>query len=132
MTRTYPGYFDTDYDNQPETFDRAWLENLLAIAADYQSTYQVVLAVNEYGLERWVPGGADYVGDEMSLFDQYGWNYAIWQWHASWPPLAEGDNSFNFLFGPDPANLTGVPNALLDAFTAAWLHNTIRPSNFHP
>ena len=26
--RFYPGYFDTDYDDHPETFDHAWLESL--------------------------------------------------------------------------------------------------------
>jgi hypothetical protein len=129
-TRTYPGYFDTDYDDQPETFDRAWLEGLLSIAADFQSSHQAVLAVNEYGLERWASGGAEYVRDQMALFEQYGWNYAAWQWHASWPPLAEGDNSFNFLFGPDPSNLNEVPNALLQTYQEAWARNTVRPSNF--
>ncbi|MEW6092998.1 MAG: cellulase family glycosylhydrolase [Chloroflexota bacterium] len=129
LTRAYPGYFDTNYDGDPETFDRAWLENLLAIAADFQSTHQVGLAVNEYGLERWEPGGADYVSDEMALFEQYGWNYAAWQWQPAWPPLAEGDNSFNFRFGPDPADLTEVPNDLLDAYAEAWRRNTVRPSN---
>jgi hypothetical protein len=132
LTRAYPGTFDTNYDNSVETFDHAWLENLLGIATEFQSAQHVVLAVNEYGLERWEPGGADYVRDEITLFDQYGWNYAIWQWHASWPLLAEGDNSFNFLFGQDPANLTEVPNSLLDALTTAWARNTTRPSNFNP
>ncbi len=132
LTRSYPGTFDTDYNGSVEAFDRAWLEALLGIAAEFQSTHQAVLAVNEYGLERWEPGGADFIRDEMSLFEQYGWNYAAWQWHASWLPLAEGDNNFNFLFGPDPADLTEVPNALLDAFTGAWARNTIRPSEGQP
>jgi len=132
LTYTYPGTFDTNYDGSPETFDRAWLEDLLSIAEEFQSTHQAVLAVNEYGLERWEPGGADFIRDEMMLFEQYGWNYAVWQWHASWPPLAEGDNSFNFLFGPEPGNLTEVLNALLDAYVTAWVRNTVRPSNFNP
>ncbi len=132
LTRTYPGYFDTDYDNSAETFDRAWLENLLSTAAEFQSNHHAVLAVNEYGLERWEPGGADYVRDEMSLFDQYGWNYAVWQWHASWPPLAEGDNNFNFLFGPDPQNITEIGNDLLTVITDSWAQNAVRPSTFTP
>jgi hypothetical protein len=130
LTRSYPGNFDTNYDGSSETFDRAWLDNLLAIAVDFQSTQKAVLAVNEYGLERWEPGGADYVRDEMALFEQHGWNYAVWQWHASWPPLAEGDHGFNFLFGSDPANLTEIPNDLMGAYTTAWARNIIRPSNF--
>jgi hypothetical protein len=84
------------------------------------------------GVLRIKPGGADYIRDEMMLFEQYGWNYAVWQWHASWPLLAEGDNSFNILFGPEPANLTEVSNALLDAHVIAWVRNTVHPSNFNP
>jgi hypothetical protein len=106
------------------------LENLLTIAGDFAAKYNVPVAVNEYGAERWEPGAADYVRDEMAIFNQYGWNYAAWQWFASWPLLAESDNSFNFRFGPDPKNLTDIENALLSAYTAAWARNTVRPSNF--
>jgi hypothetical protein len=130
LLRSYPGYFDTDYDNTPETFERAWLENRLSIAADFQTRRQVVLAVNEFGVVRWVPGGAAFVRDEMALFDEYGWNYAAWQWHASWEALAAGDNSFNFLFGNNPLNLTETPNELLDAYQQAWAKNALRPSMF--
>jgi hypothetical protein len=127
--RTYPGRFDTDYDGNPENFDRAWLEDLLAVAAGFQAEHGVHLAVNEYGLERWAPGGAKYVRDQMALFEQYGWNYALWQWHASWPPLAAGDNSFNFIFGPDPLSLTETPNDLRAAYQQAWARNTLHPSD---
>jgi hypothetical protein len=130
LTRTYPGYFDTNYDGNPETFDRTWLENLLTTAADFSKKYNVPVAINEYGAERWVPGAANYVRDEMDIIEQHSWNYAVWQWSPAWPPLAEGDNSFNFRFGPDPQNLTDTENALLSAYTAAWARNTVRPSNF--
>lgn len=129
--RAYPGYFDTDYDNAPENFDRLWLENLLDVATDFQSQHQAVLAVNEYGVVRWVPGGAEFARDEMALFEARGWNYAVWMWHASWAPLAEGDNAFNFLFGEDPLNLIETPSALLEAYQQAWEENTLRPSTYH-
>jgi len=132
ITSAYPGYFDTDYDGYPEDFDHAWLEDLIATALEFQSTHGVVLAVNEFGAERWVPGAADYVQDEMTLFEQNGWNYAAWLWHASWAPLAEGDNNFNFLFGPDPYDLEEQPNDLLDAYTEAWSRNLVRPSDALP
>lgn len=127
---TYPGEFDLNWDGQAEAFDRSWLENFLSIATDFQSTHDAVVAVNEYGLERWVPGGADYLRDEMTLFEQFGWNYAIWMWHASWPPLAEGDNSFNFRLGPDPKNLSEADNDLQDVLVGFWSRNTVRPSDF--
>jgi hypothetical protein len=88
------------------------------------------MAVNEFGVERWTSGGAEYVRDEMDLFEQFGWNYAAWQWQPAWPPLDEGDNSFNFRYGPDPDNLDDVENDLLSSYIAAWGRNTVRPSNF--
>lgn len=132
LTRSYPGYFDTNNDGNPETFDRTWLEDQLTTAADFQSEHNVALAVNEFGVERWEPGAAEFVGDEMNLFEQHGWNYATWQWFPSWPPLAETENPFNFLLGPDPASRTGEPNALSEAYFAAWRRNTVRPSNYQP
>jgi hypothetical protein len=117
-----------DYDESADDFNQAWLENLLSIARDFQEQHGVRVAVNEYGLMRWIPNGADYVRDEMALFDEYGWNYALWQWHASWPPLAEGDNAFNFLLGANPLNLVETPNDLWDAYQQAWSRNSLRPS----
>jgi hypothetical protein len=131
-SRSYPGWFDADYDGQEEQVDAEWLEDLLAQAVDYQTRHGVILAVNEYGAERWVPGAAEFVRDEMEIFEARGWNYAAWMWHASWAPLAEGDNSFNFLFGPHPGNLEEVPNDLLAAYSTAWARNIVRPSNFGP
>jgi len=126
---TYPGEFDLDWDGQLDIFDRSWLENLLSIVTDFQSAHGVVVAVNEYGLQRWTPGGADYLHDEMTFFEQYGWNYAVWMWHASWPPLVEGDNNFNFRFGPDPENVTEVDNDLQDALVSFWSRNMVQPSD---
>ena len=86
-TRTYPGYFDMDYDDYPETFDHAWLESLLSAAVDFSAKYNVPIVVNEFGAERWVSGAADYIRAEMDLFEFYGWNYAAWQWQPAWQPL---------------------------------------------
>jgi hypothetical protein len=132
LARTYPGYFDTDYDANPETFDRDWLEDLLFLADDFIAKQNAIIVVNEFGVERWEPGAADYVRDEMDFFEQHGWNYALWQWPPAWPPLVEGDTSFNIRFGPDPENLTDVENPLLSAYTEAWERNTVRPSDFQP
>jgi hypothetical protein len=129
LNRTYPGSFDLNGDGNPETFDHVWLESLLSTAADFSVKNNVPVAVNEYGAERWVPGAADYIRDEMNSFEQRGWNFAAWQWQPAWPPLVEGDNSFNFRFGPEPGNLSDMENRLLSAYIEAWQRNTIRPSN---
>ncbi len=130
LTRTYPGTFDTNYDGSPETFERAWLEDLLSIAAEFQSNHQAVLAVNEYGLERWEPGGADFMRDEMELFEQRGMNHAFWVWDPHWTPWSESVHGMNYRFGPDPENVTAVENDLLDVILEFWRLNTVRPSNY--
>ena len=130
LKRSYPGSFDLNYDGKTETFNRDWLKNLLAAAADFSEKQHAPILVNEFGAERWEPGAANYIADEMDLFEAYGWNYAAWEWEPAWPPLAEGDNAFNFRFGPDPKQHADTPNALFSAYTAAWARNSVRPSNF--
>ena len=125
---SYPGQFDLDYDGQIEEFDRAWLEGILDEAVAYSTRHGVPLAVNEFGLMRWEPGGEDYLRDQMTLFEEQGWNYALWDWESSWEPWSESVNDFNFLFGPDPQSNTETPNDLLDAIQEAWSRNTVRPS----
>lgn len=128
--KSYPGNFDTNYDGEDDEFDRSWLENTLAKAILFQQEYDAVVAVNEFGIVRWTPGGSDFIKDQIEIFEEHGWNYAVWQWLASWEPLAEGDNSFNFLFGTDPLNLTEIPNKLLDVYSEAWARNEIFPSGY--
>ena len=48
-----------------------------------------------------------------------------------WPLLAEGDNNFNFLFGPDPQNLSAVATSkLIEVIKEFWGWNVARPSDF--
>jgi hypothetical protein len=125
---TYPGKFDTNYDGIIEPFDLPWLDNLLSIATDWMAENNRLLAVNEFGAVRWAPGGANYLRDEMDLFEKNGWNYAIWMWYPQWKPMAEGDNSFNFRLGPDAKNLSDVASSdFLDVLTDFWARNMIRP-----
>lgn len=125
---TYPGRFDTDYDGRPESFDRAWLEDLLSIAVNWQAQHARPLAVNEFGAIRWVADAAKFLRDEMTLFEQHGWNYAVWSWYPDFPPLTEGDHAFNFRLGPDPSNLVRIDaNPLLEVLREFWAQNTARP-----
>jgi hypothetical protein len=126
---TYPGTFDTDWDGLPDSFDRDWLEDLLWTVDDFSTTHGVPVAVNEFGVVRWVPGAADFMNDEMDLFEEMGANYAMWAWDPSAEVFVEVNNAFNFRLGPDPDNLTDTPNDLLDAITAHWGRNSIRPSS---
>jgi hypothetical protein len=125
---TYPGRVDTDNDDQDEEFDFYWLEDLFAVPRHWMAMNDRPLAVNEFGAVRWAPEAADYLWNEMDVFEQNGWNYAVWMWYPSWKPLAEGDNAFNFRLGPEVDNLTDVKSSeLLDALKNFWARNTVKP-----
>ncbi len=127
---TYPGVFDVNWDGVPDEFNREWLDGLLTVIDDFAARYDVPVAVNEFGVVRWIPGAADFMRDEMSLFEARGMNNAFWAYHPAWPPHREGNNAFDFLLGPDPNNTTTVVESdLLAVIRDYWSHNTLRPSN---
>ena len=91
--------------------------------------HDVPVAVNEFGLIRWEPGAAQFMGDIMDLFEQRGMNHALWEWASSWEPFAWND-AFNFRHGPDPENQADVDSSdLMDVIAEYWGRNTVRPSN---
>jgi len=129
LGKTYPGVFDTDWDGQPDTFNKAWLASLLSTVDAFKTTYSVPVAANEFGLMRWEPGAASFMDDQMDLFEARGMNYALWLWETSWQEFAEEVDAFNFRHGPNPNNHTDVQSsALMDVIIAHWGQNTVRPS----
>jgi cysteinyl-tRNA synthetase len=130
---TYPGQLDTDWDGEDDPFDRAWLEDLLSTVDAYSSEHGVPVAVDEFGINRWVPGAAQFMDDQMSLFEELGMNQALWEWQTSWEPFAEDVHDMNYLLGPDPGNRTDeVGSELFDVIRKYWGRNTLRPSSFVP
>lgn len=129
VTYTYPDSFDLNRDNVPDEFNVDWLDSFLSTIDDFQQAYDVPVAVSEFGVVRWAPGAADFVRDQMMLFEERGLNHALWVWNPAWPPYAEVD-TFNFLHGSDPANHTAVESGdLIAIIRANWSQNTVRPSN---
>jgi len=125
---TYPGLFDTDYDGAPDTFDATWLANALSPVADFRLVHGAPVAVNEFGIQRWEPGAAQFMGDEMDVLEQLGANYALWAWDPASFPHPYDQDEFDFRFGPDPGNhAPAVPNALHTAITDHWRRNAVRP-----
>ena len=127
---TYPGSFDLDWDGSPDTFDRSWLDGFLMTIDAYQQEHGVIVGVNEFGVNRWVPGGAEFMVDQMDLFEERGMNHALWAWGPAWEYWTEEVNEFNFRFGPNPKNIRAVPNDLIDVIKANWSRNTVFPSSF--
>lgn len=128
--RTYPGKFDLDYDEKADIFNHAWLKKQLSIASDYANEHNVVIAVNEYGATRWAPNAANFMRDEMTIFEKMGLNYALWVWDPIWQPWNQGVNFLNFRYGSNPKNTTAVENELQNIIIKFWEKNTLRPSDF--
>ena len=129
----YPGTFDLDWDDVPDSFDEQWLDGYLALIDAYKAAHHVPVAVNEFGVRRWVPDGAAFMDDQMTLFEERGLNYALWVWDPDWEPWTEEVDAFNFRHGPDPRNHADVAtSALLDVIVKHWARNTIRPSDATP
>lgn len=128
----YPGELDLDWDGQPDMFDRAWLASYLSKVDEFKARYAVPVSVNEYGVQRWNPGAADFIRDSMDIFENLDLNYAVWVWDPNWQPWTSSVNFMNYRYGPDPANTTPIENDLQDVILDFWARNTVRPSNFYP
>ncbi len=127
---SYPGLCDTNWDGQKEQLNKGWLETLLSAIDTFTAKYRVPVAVNEFGVVRWVPGAAQFMDDEMGLFEEKGMNNALWEWQV-WEPFSEKVSYFNFLLGPDPDSTKEVDNDLLRVIKKYWSYNTVRPSTFY-
>ena len=128
----YPGVFDLDWDGNPDPFNQDWLEDYFTIIDQFQDKWDVPISVNEFGVVRWVPDGAEFINDQLSLFEKQGLNHAIWMWDPAWEPWTEEVNAMNYRFGLDPETQADVvPNPLMDVLQKYWSQNTIRPSDYY-
>ena len=106
-------------------FNRNWLAENLRPALEFARRHDIPIYVGEFGVFRWVPGAVTFVSDEMSLFEQYGWNYACYVWRGD----DVGFDGFNVEYGPGRSSHTPVPgNQLEQTFTDRWRQNVSFPS----
>jgi hypothetical protein len=126
---SYPGELDLNWDGEPDSLDRDWLEGLLSPVDEFRSTHGMPVAVNEFGVMRFEPGAAEYLNDMMGLLENLGVNHTLWAW-ASAQVLRYGEmQEFEYRLGPDMDNLTEeVPSELMDVIVSNWEQNSIRPS----
>jgi hypothetical protein len=86
--------------------------------------------VNEFGVQRWEPGAAQYMADQMAWFEQRHLNHALWLWSPSDERFTEYTHYFNPLLGPDPNNRDEVVTRdLLEVIEQNWSLNVLRPNS---
>ena len=124
----YPGVYDLGWDGEEDQFNRVWLDDWLSTVDVYRDEYGVPVVINEFGGTRYNPNLAQFMDDQMSLFEERGLNYAFWEWPSSWEPFVSDVNAFNFLFGPDPGNNQPAETSeLIEVIRKYWGRNTLRP-----
>ena len=70
---TYPGTIDG------AAWNRARIVTDLQLITDFQTRHSAAIYVGEFSTVRWAPGGAAYLADCMSIFEEKGWD---WSYHA--------------------------------------------------
>ena len=70
---TYPGTI------AGKAWDKQQLRKTLQPVRDFQLAYNVHIYVGEFSAIRWAPGAANYLGDCIDIFEEYGWD---WTYHA--------------------------------------------------
>jgi len=121
---SYPGVFGMDGDGEDEAFDRAWLEDCIADAADFSRRHDVPIAVTEFGVVRWAPEAASFIRDSIALFEEEGWNHALWVWNPAWREWNREVDYFDFMHGPDPTHHADVQSSdLIEVIKGSWEKN---------
>ena len=60
-------------------WDKQQLRATLQPVRDFQLAYNVHIYAGEFSAIRWAPGAAEYLGDCIDIFEEYGWD---WTYHA--------------------------------------------------
>jgi cysteinyl-tRNA synthetase len=105
-------------------FNRSWLADGFRPALEFAQTHDVPIFVGEFGAMRWVPNAADFVSDQISLFEEHGWNYTYYVWRGD-EPFFDG---FNMEIGPDPdSHSQDLDNEVLGVHLERWSENEYFP-----
>ena len=67
----YPGKIGSDF------YDRAMLRKILLPVVRFQKQYGARIYCGEFSVIRWAPGGAQYLEDLCSLFEEFGWGLGL-------------------------------------------------------
>jgi len=102
-------------------WNKGMLEKEMAPVIEFQKKYHVPIYVGEFGVARWAPGAEQWLGDAISIFEKYGWD---WSYHA----FREYEG-WDAEIGPDPADKRRIKTTprravLLDAMK----RNQTRPT----
>jgi endoglucanase len=86
-------------------WDKAALQTQFAPVRAFEQAHHVPIFVGEFGCARFAPGAAQWLRDQMDLYEGYGWSWAYWAFRE-WDVM-------NIERGADPADKVNHPDAPL-------------------
>ena len=72
-------FYAKRYDYRDSGWDRARLALSMDAVRKFEKKYGAKIQVGEFSVAIWAPGGADYLNDLISIFEEYKWD---WTYHA--------------------------------------------------
>jgi len=99
LSETYPGLFWSDATQNMETFNKSFLkESVYATVRAFEQTHNVPIIIGEFGLNLHQQGGDQYLSDIMSIAEEFGWHYSLWNWNNTetfnYPHFDQTHNTF--------------------------------------
>lgn len=88
----YPGMIPF-FGKPAEFWDVKKLRDYIQPVIDFQKKYKVRVFIGEFGCIRWAPGAAQYLKDNISLYEELGWDWcfhSIGDWNG-WNPTFDAD-----------------------------------------
>ncbi|OQA78785.1 MAG: Endoglucanase C307 precursor [Lentisphaerae bacterium ADurb.Bin242] len=71
------------YPDPAKGWNRGSRQSLVQPMRDFQLKYNVPIYVGEFGVARWAPGGARWLEDWISVFEEYGWDWTFHAWREA-------------------------------------------------
>jgi len=79
---TYPGTFWSITLQGSALFDKLFLsETVYSPVRNFQQANNVPILIGEFGLNLPQNGGEKYLSDIMSIAENYGWHFSLWNWN---------------------------------------------------
>ncbi len=72
-------FYAKRYDYRKAGWNRERLAKSMEATRNFEKKYGAKIQVGEFSVAIWAPGGADYLNDLISIFEEYKWD---WSYHA--------------------------------------------------
>ncbi|NOY57951.1 MAG: cellulase family glycosylhydrolase [Calditrichaeota bacterium] len=82
LSETYPGIFWSDALQDMAYFDKSFfMQTVFGVVKDFQQNHNVPVLIGEFGLNYPQNGGEKYLSDIMSIAENFGWHFSLWNWN---------------------------------------------------